>query len=57
MVQLNSLEKRLSGDTTLKKNYAITIRENLEKFTYLQSLLLRRLSSGRITSGPYHIIP
>ena len=31
LVQLKSLEKRLSRDTTLNKNYANTIREDLEK--------------------------
>ena len=31
MVQLKSLEKRLSRDTTLKENYAKTISEDLEK--------------------------
>ena len=31
LVQLKSLEKRLSRDTSLKKNYANTIREDLEK--------------------------
>ena len=31
LVQLKSLEKRLSRDTTLKQNYANTIREDLEK--------------------------
>ena len=31
LVQLKSLEKRLSRDTSLKENYANTIREDLEK--------------------------
>ena len=31
LVQLKSLQKRLSRDTTLNENYANTIRENLEK--------------------------
>ena len=36
LVQLKSLEKRLSRDTTLNENYANTIREDLEK-GYLNS--------------------
>ena len=37
LVQLKSLEKRLSRDTTLNDNYANTIREDLEK-SYLISI-------------------
>ena len=31
LVELKSLKKRLSRDTTMKENYATTIREDLEK--------------------------
>ena len=55
LVQLKSLEKRLSRDTRLNKNYANTIREDFKKVTQLQSLMLTRSSSGRIKSGTYHI--
>ena len=36
MVQLKSLKKRLSRDTTLKENYAKTISEDLEKGYVMQ---------------------
>ena len=51
LVQLKFIEKRLSKETTLNKNYAYIIREDLEK-GYLFTV-----PDAHKKCGTYHIIP
>ena len=49
--QFRSLEKRLSGDTTIKENYPKTINEDLQKGYVVTVPDAHMSSSGRIKNG------
>ena len=56
LVQLKSLEKRLSRDTIFKENYAKTISEYQEKAYIIRVLMPTWSKSGQIKNFTYHII-